>query len=564
MVSLAAYAPLDILAAFLVCLPFSTRLGKGMKALWRFQPDVYSVAAVSVAVALAEGVMAAFVQDPYELPLFFGGALASLLLAAVSELFVTEGEMLAFSVVSSGKTAFVLTDEPTPASAVGGYARDTNGCGTDSVSMERRFLTAVRTGRVADYFARARRYNPYLGRLTYLLPVAFLVALLSGGMTLAMGGGLSTDVVLVMTVTYLACLPASYLIALSLPLFGVNRLLQRKGAAVIGTAAPTEYTNKENHHLIFSDGDALRFLHRKDITLRGDEDTEAWKRLADIIFRLLDTPLGTDVSIRERLSEGYRLDILETEERYLRLYLIDTEKDQTTEVMLGSHEALTRRGVRLPRINMEQRYKKSENSRVVYVAFNRNFHLAYAAEYRVGLTFARSVTYLSEMGYRVSLASYDPLLDPKMEGISLLRERHGVQVLRPMAYESVQKVRSSGVIATGRSLDLLYPLAACKSMRLTYRMAHILAWVFLLFGGGMSAALIGLSGAGGIFSLPVALWQLISCGAMLLITQMCINRNALYLPVETDIRTPSSAPEDKLKAQNNERESQNVPRTSSR
>jgi hypothetical protein len=38
-------------------------------------------------------------------------------------------------------------------------------------------LTAVRTGRVSDYFARTCRYNPYMGRLNYLLPVALLSAI---------------------------------------------------------------------------------------------------------------------------------------------------------------------------------------------------------------------------------------------------------------------------------------------------------------------------------------------------------------------------------------------------
>ena len=548
----ALYAPVGILWALLVCIPFIPRLGKGMRALWRFEPTTYSVAAVAVTVALIEGVVACFVKNPHELPLFFGSALVSLLVAALSEMFVTQGEKRAFSVVSSGKTAYVLTDEPTPASAAhtrtGGKASDKG----DAVSLERRSLTAVRTGRVADYFARTRRYNPYMGRLTYLLPAAFLLALLCGALTLLKAGAFGMEILRVMTATYLICLPATYLVALTLPLPLVNRLLLRKGAAVIGTEAPMEYTDKAKNHLIFSDGDALRFLHRKDITLRGDEETETWQRLADVVFRMLDTPLSSDASIRELLTDGYRLDIVETDERYLRLYLIDTENDRTTEVMLGSHDALTRRGIRLPKINMEQRYKKSENSHVVYLAFNRSFHLAYAAEYRVGLTFARSVTYLSELGYRVSLASYDPLLDPHMEGLSLLRERHGVRVLRPTAYEPVQKIRSAGVVATGRGLDLLYPLAACQSMRLTYRIAHVLAWLSLILGGAMSAVLICLAGAGGLSSLPAVLWQMISCGAMLLVTRLCVNKNNLYLPVETEIRTPSTVAEDKAKPQNTE------------
>ena len=537
-----AYAPVGILWALLVCLPFLPRLARGIRSLWRFEPNVYSVAALALTVAFAEGIVASLARDPYRLPLFFGAALLTLTVAALSELLVTEGEWRAFAVVSAGKSSFVLTDEPTPASAALGVATD-KCLGPDGVTLERKGMTAVRVGRVADYFARTNRYNPYMGRLNYLLSFALLAAILCTGLSVILSRELTVEALRIFTATYLACLPGAYLIALTLPLLLSNRLLLRKGSAVIGTATPSDYTAKAVSGIIFSDGDALRFLHRKDITLRGDEDTETWKHLADVVFRLLDTPLRTEATIRERMTEGYRIDIAETDEHYVRLYLVDTNRDQTTEVMLGSHEALTRRGIRLPKISMEQRYKKSENSRVIYVAFNRSFHLAYAAEYRVGRSFARTVTILSELGYRVSLASYDPLLDPAMEGVSLLHDRHGVEVLRPEAFEPVCEARSAGVISTGWGLDLLYTLTACHSMKLAYRRAHLLTWLTAGLGAVLSALLVWLTGSTYLTSAVVTLWQLLLSAAMLLPVMLTVNAKGLRLPTDRETRPTTAVSE---------------------
>ncbi len=519
------YAPLGLLWMLLVCLPFVTRLGRGIKSLLSFEPTRFAVAAMGILITTVHDVIACFVRDPAGLPLFGGVALVMLSVATLSEYWVTEGEHLAFAVVSSGKTAHVMTNEPTPATtALHHFHEAGKDLGRANASSKRSIFTIVHTGQIADYFARTEQYNSYMGRLNYLLPVALLISIVSAGLAVMLKGDPLTDGVRTFTATYLSCIPAAYLIAMTLPLYEVNRSLCKKGAAVIGTAAPDEYVGKYPAHLIFPDGDALKTLYRKDITLRGDHDSAEWQRIADVIFCLLDTPLGVESALRDRSAEGYRIDIAETADQYLRLYLFDTENHRTIEVMMGSHDALTRRGVRLPKINMEQRYKKSEGSRVMYLAFNRSFHLAYAAEYRVGRTFARTATTLFEMGHGVSLASYDPLLDSDMEGINRLRKRHQLDVLRPTDYEPVRKTRSSGVIATGRCLDIIRPLTACHGMKRAYRNAYLFSWLFLAVSAGLSMLAACLGGQGLLCSVIVSAWQMIVALAMISVSLMSVRK----------------------------------------
>ena len=519
------YAPVGLVWMLLICLPFVTRLGRGVRSLLNFEPSRYAVSVCALTAALLGGICAWMVGNPYELPLFCGVSLLTLAVAALSELLATVGEARAFSVASSGKALHVLTDEGTPsATALRAVQKR---CSDGYTPSGQKIFTVTRTGRVADYFARTARYNPYMGRLNYFLPASLLLAIVCAGIAIATGGSILSDGVRVFETVYLACLPSAYLIAMTLPLCTVNGYLGRKGAAVIGAAAPLDYAPDRPTHLIFPDGDAVKAVRRKDVTLRGDTQSEDCRRMADITFRLLDIPLAREPVLPEDDLGHYRVEISERGDQFLRLYLVDTRKDSSTEIILGSHNALTRQGIRLPKVAMEAKYKKSEASHVLYLAFNRSFHLAYAVEGRVGRTFGRTVATLSELGYAVDIATFDPLFDPDMDGLSRLQKRYRVEVLRPDSLEFLRKGRSSGLIATGRSQDIIYPLNACHAMRKAYRRGNLFAWLCLPAAVAAVVTVVCLGALPLLNAGTVALWQLIGIGATLWISLSSAGRRVL-------------------------------------
>ena len=524
-----AYPMIGTIWIALISLPFLRKMAGGIRSLWNFEPTGYAASSVACLVALANGVIACAVAPERQLPLFGAPALFMLTIAAVSEFWITEGEHKAFSVVSSGKPAHVLTGEITSASSEWQNSNQTNKAidRNPSAGKKRPVMTVVRTNRIADYFSRTEQYNPYMGRLNYMFPVALLIAIVNAGIAVALGSDLVSVGIPVFIATYLATLPAAYLLALTIPLYRVNRILNQKGAAVIGSAAPSEYAGKPLPSLIFSDGDALKSMYRKDITLRDDPDAEEYRRKADMVFRLLDTPLGVEPSLRNRGTDGYRIEIAETGEQYVRLYLTESPSQATTEIMMGSHDALARRGIRLPKINMESRYKKSENSHVIYIAFNRCFHLAYAAEYRVGRTFAKVSSALTDLGHEVALSSYDPMVSEDMEGITLLRKRNRVKLIRPAVYEPIYNTRSGGLIATGRSLDILRPLVACHNMKRAYRRGLVLTWALLALGSVLTVLTVCAGGEALLISAAVFAWQIFSALAVAVATVLSVSRKAL-------------------------------------
>ena len=337
---------------------------------------------------------------------------------------------------------------------------------------------------------------------------------------------------------------------MSLPLLRANGLLRRKGAAVIGAAAPVDYTGKGSARLLIRDGDALWGLHRKEITLRDDPDAAYWRRQAARLFRLLECPLWVESPLGEDAADGLCVEVAETEEGYVRLYLIEPEKGETAEIMMGFREPLARKGVRLPKASMERVYKKTEESQVIYLAFDRRFRIAYAVEYRVGQTFARAVEKLASLGDTAALVTYDPLTNPMLLKQEPFQKLPAVELLRPDYVEPVRDARSGGVIATGRSLDLLYPYAACHRMRRVYRLFHLVSWLTIAAATALSLLTVLVGRADILSSAAVTVWQILLAAFTALMSLTALSRESLFLlrnpgnTVHGRIKdTPEQAPE---------------------
>jgi hypothetical protein len=513
------YPVVSVALTVLFCLPFLSRLGRGLKSLFDFEPTRYAVSALALPVATLHGCLSVFTHSPY---LYGGVALFMLAVAAATEYITTVAEAQAFSVVSSGKTAFVLTDETTPASVANAEQ-----------SPDERTLTAIRTDRVSDFFARTGRYNPYMGRLNYLLPVALLAAIICAGVAILQGGELMFHGLTVFTATYLSCLPAAYLVAMSLPLLAANSRLQPKGAAVLGTAAPSDICKKGSTRLLIRDGDAVGGLHRKEITLRDDPKADLWRKKAACLFRLLECPLWNESPLGDDLNPSLCVEVAETEEEYVRLFLIDLEGGETNEVKMGSREALTRRGIRLPKASMESVYKRSDKSHVIYLAFDGTFRMAYAVEYRLGTTFARAVEKLASLGDTAALITYDPFVGQTLLRVDRLKDCPPAAVLRPAYIESPRKSCSAGVVATGRGLDLLYPYAACRRMRRAYRLSHLVGWLTLPVSVGLSLLTVFMGHHMALSGAAVIAIQILLAATSAVISLTQVTKKNLFLTSDT-------------------------------
>ena len=523
-----AYPLLELVWVVLIALPFVIHLGKGYKGLWDFAPTRYTVSALALTVVSLHSLISCFVPADHRASLFGGVGLLMLTVAAVADCLRFGADRYSASVVESGKELYMITDEDTPAATVLKNAPQAEVKGRKKKGKSGRILTAVRTLRSADFRARLGKSHTYMRRMNYLIPVALLAAILAGGGAVALGGRVFGDGLRAFTATFLASLPAAYLCAMTLPLWQANRLLHEKGTTVVGEASATLY-GKPATTLIFPDGDAIRPLYCKEITLRSDGDAKRWRHLAALTFRLMNCPLSTEPDMTVKSAAGYRLELAEQDTGYARFYLTDDNTRTSVEVMMGTHEALVRRGIRLPKANMEERYKKSRDSHVLYLAFDRRFHLAYAVEYRPDGSFLRAFDRLKELGCSASVTSYDPMVSGRTLSLGTPVTEHPEALVTPSVIELERKTRAGGLVATERSLDLLYPYTACRRIRASYRISLLISWLAI----PVSLGLVGLAcwlGAGALLTAAtVTLWQMLVTGAVVLTDLLSVNRKSLYL-----------------------------------
>ena len=528
-----AWYPVCGIILLLVCAsPAWTRLWRGARSLWDFSPVGYAVPAVSIVVAVAHAIVACLVSAADRaLPLFGGAALLSLSLAALAELLSVIAEKDAFGVASSGKTKYVLdvaTDDVADA-ALDGSGSDADVC-----------LRVHRTAHVSDYFRWVNRYDEGLSRLNYLLPVALVGAILCGGVTALIGGELGADAVCAFTATMMCMLPVSFSLSFSLPLMLANKQVTKRGSAVLGEAASDAYAfgDKRRAHIVWHDGDALKATEQKEITLRGDADADRYRTLAKKLFLVIDNALAeenTDGVFDD--VDGYGVEIAESSDGFVRLYLIDDVRREATEVMMGTHDGLTRHGVRLPKANMERVYKRTERSQVVYIAFDGQFRLAYAVEYRTKRSFISGINCLSEMGIGSSVASCDPLVK---NGSMMIPQSGGgmmpVGVVRPTRADGTHRVRESGVIATGRAMNLAYPLMACRRVKRARRLGVLTSVLSTVMSFVAIAALAALELTATVQPWAVMLWMLMTAGVVSLTSLLSVRERHLQIP---DVRRAS-------------------------
>lgn len=513
-----------MLLLILCCIPFVTRLLRGWRSLMDFEPVAYAVPCVAVFFALFHGIVSICLPDDLRRPVtFVGAALCTLWPAVCSDLLTALSERRSFMVVSSGKRKYVVTEMADTPSAL-----------DESAHRRSDGLLVKKTHHVVDFFMWANRYHTRWGQLNYLIPLSVLGALLSAVVVVLAGGSVAVDGLHIFVTAALSALPASLAIVLTLPLFRTNRIIAEQGSTVVGAASAEIYAASgdpgQATRLIFGDGAALKATAIKEITIKEEPRTETYRQMAQRIFALLGNPLDQSYNDTYRHgADGLRLEIAEARPNYAKMYLVNTRRREAVEVVMGTHAELTALGIHLPEERLEQVYKKSPGSRVLYMVFDGKLRLMYATEYRIRTSFASTVHALGQDGYAPVVTTCDPLVTEGIMQSRLLRGAPAVTTVRTTQYEDVHEGESSGLISTGRATDIAYPLRACRVMRKTYRLGAALQWPTLL----LPVLLLTMVGVWGqtawLPSVIPAVWQTICTIGMALLIAGRVNREHLSI-----------------------------------
>ena len=534
-VNVRAYPAYGILLLWLGILPSITKLCRGIRSLWEFKPVTYAMPAVAVVLVWIETIVACLLPGQ-GVHLYVGGALLFVFFACLGDCFKVASEEVSFHVVSSGKSVYLLAKEPISA------AEDKREDEDDDAYMATWRVRKV--SKLSDYFMWVTRYHREESLVGVLLPMAFL-----GTLAVTCGifvtGAIRGDAdfwingISAFVGVFLMILPAAFIINMTLPLLRANRIIGRHGSTVLSADVAREYALDENAwgdptpdavKLSFMAVDVLGAGNIKEITVKGDEHTATYRQMARRLFALLGSPLaGEDNKLRPRDLKGIHLEIAEVDEHCLRLYMVDTPRETACEILMGTHEALLRRGIRLPREHMEQKYKKTGDSRVIYLAFDRKFRLAYAAKYMPRRSFANALPVLEQLGHNLSVVSFDPLVTPDVLATACTPEVPHIGLSRPDHMVEEQDSRSCGLMATGRAVDITYPLLACRRIKKAEILGRLVACGSMALGLLLTAILLWTGALVHINTLMLCAWQFAWIGVMTLVNVIYINATKLTI-----------------------------------
>ncbi|MBQ9779607.1 MAG: hypothetical protein IJW00_01550 [Clostridia bacterium] len=516
-----AYPLAALLWLVLGCLPSITYLAKGIRSLFELKPVAYAMPAAAFLVTLAGTVAACFLAGQ-GIRLYIGAFLLFLFFACLGDCFRTASERLCFRAVSSGKSKYVVAPE-------------THENGNDDASAYARTFRVRKVERLADYFLQVTKYDSNTRAVGLSACVALVGALVVAGVVVVMGRGAWTQGLSAFVGTYLAVLPAAYLPALTLPLLLVNRTIGRHGCAVLTPEAslqyaPGKHAENETMRLYFQANDVMKATQMKAVTMVGDTEAGEYRLIANRLFALLGFALyDEEYPIREDELKGIHLEIAEADKHTLRLYMVDRRLDMACEVLLGTYDALNRRGIKLPRVSMESMYKRTEDSRVLYLAFDRKFRLAYAVKYRPRRSFAQAVSTLGPMGYSMSVISYDPILTPDLLTPLATDAVPRIHLIRPDYVDEERDSRSGSILATGRAVDVTYPLVACRRIKTVAGRTRVLAWICSLLAIVGFGLLLGLGIMTHVSSLILGLWHFLWAGTICLCVKTTLRSSRLSM-----------------------------------
>ena len=516
------YPMLALMWLVLACLPSITHLAGGIRSLWELKPVAYAIPAMAALLTALHTLAACFLAKE-GVRIYVGGCLVILFLACLGDCMRTASEKLSFRIASSGKSKFVVS--PT--------AEDASAPMVDHI-YDRSFRVR-KTERLSDYFLRVTQYDREERRTGVLALAAFPAALAVAGVVVVAGKGAWIAGFSAFMGAYLSILPAMYLIFLALPLLSVNRIIGRRGCAVLHPEAADEYApgkavEPEAVHMTFPVGEVLRATQTKAVTVKNDGDAGVYREIANRLFFLLSFPLyDKDYPVREEETRGIRLEIAESDPSSLRLYMMDRQREMACEILLGTHDALTRHGIKLPPKSKEASYKRTEDSRVLYMAFDRKFRVAYAAKYVPKHSFVQAISALGSVGYVLSVISYDPLVTQDLLAPLATSEMPRMEIYRPSYVDEEWESRSGSILATGRAVDVTYPILACRRMKTMAKWSARLSWISLLLTTLGLSLCLGLGIMTHIGVLFLWLWHFLWAGAAYLMIKCGIRPRHLRM-----------------------------------
>ena len=474
------YLALGLLLFLISVVLLRRQIFDGMRRLLQFSPVDHSLCAVAVTVTLLYHVALFFVPQGSEMVLYLSPASGYLAMLALSNLFDWYREFSAFRVISSKSPKYALMSRVSVGSTKGDAKlrlfdedeqRETEWF-VRPVDFVRNFF-----GNTSTRVSGARSVG---AQLLLVLAVSAVLALFS----LVLGAS-APRAVHVAFVTFLLTLPATSVLATTLPMFCATCLCLKRTGAIIGEAPV--YGSQERSTLVLPDHECFAPMLHEQFELVKNCDPARSMVLIRALLERLESPLAASVHVPKeaRISPDA-----------ITLTDVDTfgvgaavREDKKTSILLGSVEYLQKYGIRVAP-KKDGRYDEISRH-MLCVAINNRLTALFVARYRAHEEMAELIETLQAEGLQLVIRTKDPGIHNEMLAELFPNADPPVTVMKPQASESdinTERVDAT-VVALGSSREAARAFATCRRTHRAVRFGRFIQVLSFVLGSLLAGAL---------------------------------------------------------------------------
>ena len=345
-------------------------------------------------------------------------------------------------------------------------------------------------GLINGYFRKNTTYKPPVNLIFLLgvIPVISLtLAFIVGFVTNSAMKGVAT-----MFLTIILSSPVSFIFIPSLFEYLVSLINNKSKVAFIGSEAVEEYAEAEA--LVFSDNVAISIDQYNIILPEESKDHESNKTMLGIayeIFNYLGGPLTEVIAEDPTLShtqKHHEITVNSISDNGLDIYY-----SSTLNVLFGDADYMRDHGINVKTSTKLTAATKSENTSVVYMAFDGVPRLGFIISCRVNQSFKSILKKAEENNFKACVETYEPYINNKF--IERIRSKEQVEfkILKPQSCDPNKQKRSEmcdgSIVSVNSAKNIVTAIGGCPDIVKQRRKNALIDKVVALSGVMLSIAL---------------------------------------------------------------------------
>jgi len=495
------YAMVSLQLMLLACLCALEQIVDGFKCLFNGTPKPETITSLlTVCGILYSAIVPRLVVSPEEPAMFNFVVALSAFLALVYAMFNHKREMMNFRIIANKR----------PKHIVRRLGAEESECETKAFADADDICDVMKiekTDFIDGFFARLSKPDATTNTfITFLVSITAALAALIG-IFAAFKGSSAAEVGEVIFSSMLILIPMSVFLTFSYPFYRANLSAKEHDSAIIGETSLEEYSNASI--ISFDDKNVFPSYSVKvqNIRIYNNARIDRVLYYASSVFAYAGGPLQDvfEVATKE-MGNSQNVQIFDVEDGFLA-----TQVDGVN-IIFGSCEALTERGLEIPQSAAEDDVDLSDELSIMYMFRESKLVAKMYIQYVMDADIDLILKQYSGSGLYVCVRTFDPNINERMIARKLNLRRIPLKIIR---YADADEVGSyeekvdSGLVTCASPKSLLQVISYCGKVLHTKKTNIAMSTLSIMIGVAILALLLITNATGIVNSLFIALYQLI-------------------------------------------------------